>query len=182
MLMRITLLLLVCAGLLSGCGGMPKPNIDARQPRADQTLVRVAILATNYDEAWDRENVRLRCYQVWLNDAGVPERNEEVFTQNFDGKQGAARGTISMKESDGDSTNWVRLRFEVVSGENEASLNTSAGTTVEWYISSSIAQKDAALFAFLSRKGRSSYAIDAVYAMDPATGEMEQVLPSYYEN
>jgi hypothetical protein len=169
-------LLCLCL-LLVGCGGLPQPKIDGRTPRADQTLVRVAIIATNYDEAWDKENVRLVCEQEWLNDNDVAEKREPVFEQRFDAKQGVNRGSLTMKEMDGDSTRWVRLAFSIVSGENEATKNVSAGTTVDWKVSSDIAQKDAAFVAYISRKARNAYAIDALYAMDPATGAIEQVLP-----
>ena len=33
--------------------------------------------------------------------------------------------------------------------------------------------------AVISRKQRNNYQIDVLYAMDPQTGEMEQILPSY---
>ncbi|MBK8207611.1 MAG: hypothetical protein IPK87_12615 [Planctomycetes bacterium] len=181
--MRFALtVLLLCAGLLAGCGGMPKPQIDSRKPVADQTLARVAIVATNYDEAWDKENVRLRIHQVWLNDAGVPTNKEQVIDQPYNGKQGSNRGTIKMKESDGDSTSWVRLTFEIVSGENAQNENISAGTTVEWKLPSGLAQKDMLLVAVLSRSAKNNYKIDVVYGMNPETGEIEQVLPSSNES
>jgi hypothetical protein len=180
--MRIAMLLLFCAGMLAGCGGMPKPMVQGQKPRAGQTLVRVAIVPTNYDESWDRENVRVQGFQEWLNDDGVPAQKGDVFDQRLDKKQGITRGTIMMKELDGDETAWVRLKFQVVSGENEASENFSGGATTEWKMPSDLEQKDIIFLVVLSRKARDSYAIDVLYALDPATGAMEQVLPSGYEN
>jgi hypothetical protein len=174
-----TFAVLVFGALIAGCGGMPKPQIDAVKPRADATLVRVAIVATNYDDAWDKENVRLRAQQVWLNDDGVPTNTEQVFDQQYNGKQGANRGTLKMKDADGSSTSSVRLSFELVSGENKTNENISAGTTVEWDVPSALENKDIVLMAVISRKTRNNYKIDVLYAMNPETGEIEQVLPSY---
>ena len=174
-----TFAVLVFGALIAGCGGMPKPQIEAVKPRADATLVRVAMIATNYDDSWDKENVRLRAHQIWLNDDGVPTNKEQVFEQAYDGKQGANRGTLKMKDAEGSSTNRVRLAFELVSGENKTNENISAGTTVEWKASSSFENKDIVFVAVISRKQRNNYQIDVLYAMDPETGEMEQILPSY---
>ncbi|MBX3460035.1 MAG: hypothetical protein KF696_08720 [Planctomycetes bacterium] len=179
--MRIALLMLT-ATLLLGCGGMPKIVMDARKPVKDQTLVRVSVVATNYDDAWDKESVRVRIHQVWLNDSGVPTNKEQVIDQPHNGKSAANRGTIKLKEADGDSTRWVRLTFEIVSGDRPDTENISAGTTVEWKLSSSYAEKDIVLVAVLSRSAKNNYKIDAVWAMNPETGETEQVLPSSYES
>jgi hypothetical protein len=35
------------------------------------------------------------------------------------------------------------------------------------------------MVAVLSRKNRNSYTIDVLYALEPATGEIVQILPSY---
>ncbi|MCA8936920.1 MAG: hypothetical protein KDB68_12040, partial [Planctomycetes bacterium] len=65
----LAILSVLCIGaLIAGCGGMPKPQIEPVKPRADATLVRVALVATNYDDSWDKEGVRLRAHQIWLND------------------------------------------------------------------------------------------------------------------
>jgi hypothetical protein len=179
--MKLLALTFACAAsmLLFGCGGMPKPQIEAAKPRADATLVRVNITATNYDTSWDKENVRLRCSQIWLNDSGVPTNKEQVFDVAFNGRAGDARSTLKMKDSEGRSTNRVRLNFELVSGENKATENVSAGTTLEWKVPSGLEQKDIVFLAVVSRKARSNYAIDVLYAMDPVTAELVQVLPSY---
>lgn len=172
--------LVIATGLVvMGCGGMPEPQIESVEPRADATLVRVSMVATNYDTSWDNENLRLRTHQIWLNDAGVPTAKEQVFEQAFEGKQGANRGTIKMKDSDGNSDTDVRLSFELVSGENPSSENISAGTTLEWDIPSNMAEKDIIFLVVVSRKARNNYAIDVLYAVNPETGEIEQVLPSY---
>jgi len=181
--MRFGCLLLMFAGLmLVGCGGMPKPQIDSVQPRSDATLVRVAIVPTNHDSAWDKENVRLRCRQLWLDRSGVPTSNEVVFDQAFDGPQGTARGTIKMRDTNGRSTRRVRLAFEIVSGDNPQNESVSAGTTVEWTIPSSLNEKDIIFTAVISRRARSNYAIDVLYALNPETGVNEQVLPSKRES
>lgn len=177
-LLSLTFAFAACL-LLFGCGGVPKPQIEAAKPRPDSTLVRVSMAATNYDSSWDKENVRMRCSQIWLNNSGVPTNKEEVFDVAYNGRTGAVRGTLKMKDSEGRSTSRVRLNFELVSGENKQAENISAGTTLEWKLSSSLDQKDIVFFAVLSRKARNNYAIDVLYAMDPATGQMEQVLPSY---
>lgn len=179
--MRIALLTLT-ALLLLGCGGMPKVEISARKPVKDQSLVRVTVVATNHDDSWDKEYVRVRIHQLWLNDAGVPTNKEQVIDQPHNGKSGANRGTIKLKEADGDSTSWVRLSFEIVSGDNPGAENVSAGTTVEWKLSSTFWQQDFVFVAVLSRSAKNNYRIDAVWAMNPETGETEQVLPSYYES
>ena len=176
----IAALFVVCIGaVLAGCGGMPKPQIEAVVPHADATLVRVAMVATNYDDSWDKENVRLRVNQQWLNDDGVPTNKEEIFEQSYNARQGDNRGTIKMKDSEGSSTNRVRLVFELVAGENKANESISAATNLEWKLPSSLEQKDIVFVAVLSRKTRNNYAIDVLYAMNPVTGDMEQVLPSY---
>lgn len=174
-----TLVVLCIGTLVAGCGGMPKPVIESVKPREDATHVRVALVATNYDESWDKENVRLRVHQIWLNDDGVPTNKEQVFEQAYNGRQGDNRGTIKMKDAEGSSTNRVRLSFELASGENKANENLSAATNLEWKLSGSLAEKDLVLVAVLSRKTRNNYAIDVLYAMDPETGTIEQVLPSY---
>jgi hypothetical protein len=179
--MRTAILLLLCAGLLAGCGGTPKPRIEPQIPVEDQTFARVAIVATNYDRAWDAENVRVRCQQVWLDRRGVPARRAMVFEQPYDGKQGAVRGSIMMKDHEGRSTRWVHLMFEIVSGENPAIENFSAGTTVEWKIPSELAQKDTIFLAVINRRARNDYSIGVVYVIDPSTGEMVQLLPSSRE-
>jgi hypothetical protein len=177
---HLALLLVVCLGaLVAGCGGMPKPQVESVKPREDATHVRIALVATNYDESWDKENVRLRVHQVWLNKDGVPTNKEQVYEQAYSGRHGDNRGTIKMKDADGSSTSRVRLGFELVSGETKASENLSASTNLEWNLSSSLAEKDLVLVAVLSRKTRNNYAIDVLYAMDPETGYIEQVLPSY---
>lgn len=174
------LLLLVCMGtVLAGCGGMPEPQINAVEPRADATLVRVNMVATNYDSAWDSENVRLRAHQVWLNDDGVPVSKEMIFEQPYSAMQGAERGTIKMKDADGNSDDDVRLTFELVSGENPTTESTSAGTTVEWSVPSDFRRQDIVLMCVISRATRNNYAIDALYALHPQTGETVQILPSY---
>ena len=165
--------------LLAGCGGMPKPVIEAAKPRADATNVRVMMAATNYDDAWDKENVRLRCHQIWLNDDDVPTNKEQVLDAAYNGRQGDKRAVLKMKDTDGRSTTRVRMQFELVSGENKTNENVSAGTTLEWYVPSSLANKDILMVAVVSRKGKNSYALDVLYGMDPATGELVQILPSY---
>ncbi|MCA8918739.1 MAG: hypothetical protein KDB32_06650 [Planctomycetes bacterium] len=176
----LAILSVLCIGaLIAGCGGMPKPQIEPVKPRADATLVRVALVATNYDDSWDKEGVRLRAHQIWLNDDGVPTNKEQVFEQAYNGKQGANRGTLKMKDADGSSTSRVRLAFELVSGENKTNENISAGTTVEWNLPSSMENKDAVLVAMISRKTRNNYQIDVLYAMNPETGDLVQILPSY---
>lgn len=179
--MRLTALMVLVLGavLLVGCGGMPKPQIDASLPRSDATNVRAVLTATNYDNSWDKENVRLRVHQVWLNDDGVPTNKETVLDKPFAGQQGDQRAVLKMKDSEGQSTSRVRLQFELVSGENKTNENVSAAATLEWKLSSSLANKDLLLTAVISRKGRNNYAIDVLYALDPATGYLEQVLPSY---
>ncbi|MBZ0136417.1 MAG: hypothetical protein K8I27_08610 [Planctomycetes bacterium] len=172
-------LFFVCIGaVLAGCGGMPKPEIESVAPRADATHVRAVLAATNYDESWDKENLRLRCHQIWLNDDGVPTNKEQVFEAGYNDHAGARRGTLKMKEADGDSTSRVRLGFELVSGENAATENISAGTTIEWNLSSSYNNKDIVFVAVISRKTKNNYKIDVLYALNPETGELEQVLPS----
>jgi hypothetical protein len=181
--MRVSLMLgLLLSVLLVGCGGGPRPDIDAVKPRSDATLVRVAIVPTNYDGAWDAENVRLRCRQMWFDRSGVPTANEVVFDQPFDAPQGTARGTIKMKDADGRSTRRVRLAFDVVSGSNPQSENVSAGTSLEWRMPGNLSQKDLILTAVLSRRGHNNYAIDVLYALDPQTGVLEQVLPNKRED
>lgn len=172
-------LFVVCTGLLIGaCGGMPKPEIEAVTPRADATHVRAVVAATNYDEAWDKENLRLRCHQVWLNDDGVPTNKEQVFEAGYGDTTGGKRGTLKMKEADGDSTSTVRLGFELVSGENAVNENVSAGTTIEWKLDSSYNNQDIMFVAVISRKTKNNYKIDVLYALNPETGDLEQVLPS----
>lgn len=176
----IAALFVVCLGsLLVGCGGMPEPQIDAVEPRADATLVRVSMVATNYDESWDKENPRLRAHQVWLNDDGVPTAKEQVFEQSYTGSQGSNRGTIKMKDAEGNSDTYVRLSFELVSGENPTNENISAGTTLPWSVPSTMVERDIVFLAVISRKARNNYAIDALYSINPSNGEMVQVLPSY---
>ncbi|MBE7490872.1 MAG: hypothetical protein HS108_03770 [Planctomycetes bacterium] len=179
--MRISALfaLVFCFVMLAGCGGMPKPQIDATMPRSDATNVRASVMATNYDSSWDKENVRLRVHQIWLNRDGVPTNKETVLDKAFDGRQGDQRAVLKMKDSEGRSSNRVRLQFELVSGENKTNENVSAASTLEWKLSSSLANKDLLLLAVVSRKGRNNYALDVLYALDPATGYIEQVLPSY---
>lgn len=173
-------LFVLCIGaVLAGCGGMPKPTVESVTPRADATHVRVAVVATNYDESWDKENVRLRAHQIWLNDDDVPTKKEQVFEQSYNGRQADKRGTLMMKDADGDSTTNIILSFELVSGENATNENVSAATNLEWKVPSSLAEKDIVFVAVISRKTRNNYAIDVLYGMDPATGEMVQVLPSY---
>jgi hypothetical protein len=174
-----TLIVLCIGALVAGCGGMPKPEIEAVTPRADATHVRVAIIPTNYDESWDKENVRFRAHQIWLNEDDVPTKKEQVFEQAYNHRQGDKRGTLMMKDADGSSTTRIMLAFELVSGENATNENVSAATNLEWKVSSSLAEKDIVLVAVVSRKTRNNYAIDVLYAMNPATGDMEQVLPSY---
>lgn len=173
-----TLFLVALGAVLTGCGGMPKPQIEAVKPRADATHVRAIIAATNYDDAWDKENLRLRCHQIWLNDDGVPTNKEQVFEAAYGDSSGDKRGTLKMKEADGDSTSRVRLGFELVSGENAANENISAGTTIEWKLGSSFNNQDIIFVAVISRKTKNNYKIDALYALNPETGELEQVLPS----
>lgn len=167
------------AVVMAGCGGVPKPQIESQKPRADATLVRVSMVATNYDDSWDKEKVRLRVQQVWLNDDGVPTNKEIVFDHAFEGRQGGNRGTLKMKDNEGGNTNRVRLTFELVSGENAQNENISASTTLEWSLSSSFNNKDLVLVPVISRKTRNNYQIDVLYAMNPETGEIEQILPSY---
>jgi hypothetical protein len=174
--------LLLVAGVLAGCGGTPQPQISAVDPAADTTLVRVAIVPTNYNEAWGNENVRLRCRQLWFDRSGVPTNNETVFDQPFEGAQGKARGTIRMVDANERSTRRVHVAFEVISGENPQSETVSVSRTVEWRMPSNLAEKDLVLTAVISRRARNNYAIDVIYAMDPQTGEMEQVLPSSREH
>ncbi len=176
-ILTMTLALALCA--VAGCGGMPKPQIDAMAPRADATNARVTLTATNYDESWEKENVRLRIHQVWLNNDGVPTNKETIVDKPFNGRQGDARTVIKMKDADGKSTRDVRLQFELVSGENKTNENVSAAATLEWSVPSSLTNKDLVLLGVLSRKGRNNYAIDVLYALEPATGEILQVLPSY---
>ena len=173
------MLVVLCGVVLAGCGGMPKPAIDAVTPRADATHVRVAMIATNYDESWDKENVRLRAHQVWLNEDDVPTKKEQVFEQSYNSRQGDKRGTLMMKDTDGSSSSRIMLAFELVSGENASNENVSAATNLEWKVSSSLAEKDIVFVAVVSRKTRNNYAIDVLYAMNPETGDIEQVLPSY---
>lgn len=169
----------LCSVILFGCGGMPKPQIDANMPRSDATNVRAVLSATNYDDGWEKENVRLRIHQVWLNRDGVPTNKETVLDKAFGGRQGDQRAVFKMKDAEGGSTNRVRLQFELVSGENKSAENVSAAASMEWKLSSSLANKDLLLLCVISRKGRNNYAIDVLYALDPATGYTEQVLPSY---
>jgi hypothetical protein len=179
MRLAATFVVLCIGALLGGCGGMPKPQIEAVKPRADATLVRVSLVATNHDESWDKENVRLRAHQIWLNDNGVPTKKEQVFEQAYNRRQADTRGTLMMKDADGSSSSYVRLGFELVSGENATNENVSAATNLEWKVSSSFAEKDILFVAVISRKTRNNYAIDALYALDPETGNTEQILPSY---
>jgi hypothetical protein len=172
-------LVVLCGAVLAGCGGMPKPAIEPVAPRADATHVRVVIVATNYDESWDKENVRLRAQQEWLNENDVPTRNEQVFEQAFSTRGGSTRGTLMMKDTEGSSTSYVNLVFSLISGENAASENVSAETRLEWKVPSSLAEKDVVLVAVISRKTRNNYAIDVLYAMNPESGDLVQVLPSY---
>ena len=173
-----TLFLVGIGAILVGCGGMPKPEIEAVAPRADATHVRAVLAATNYDESWDKENLRLRCHQIWLNDDGVPTNKEQVFEASYGDSSGDKRGTLKMKEADGDSTSYVRLGFELVSGENAVNENISAGTTIEWKLNSSFNNQDILFVAVVSRKTKNNYKIDVLYALNPETGELEQVLPS----
>jgi hypothetical protein len=158
-------LVVLCGAVLAGCGGMPKPAIEPVAPRADATHVRVVIVATNYDESWDKED--------------VPTRNEQVFEQAFSTRGGSTRGTLMMKDTEGSSTSYVNLVFSLISGENAASENVSAETRLEWKVPSSLAEKDVVLVAVISRKTRNNYAIDVLYAMNPESGDLVQVLPSY---
>jgi len=32
--------------------------------------------ATNFDDSWDKENVRLRCHQIWLNDDNLADQRD----------------------------------------------------------------------------------------------------------
>lgn len=173
------LMLTLAATFVVGCGGMPKPKIEAVNPRADALNVRMVLTATNYDEAWASEKVHLRCNQIWLNEDDVPTKKEKVLDKFFDGRQGDARAVIVMKDNDGKQSDDVRLQFEVVSGENETQENVSSSATLEWSIPSGLRNKDIMMVCVLSRKSRNTYAIDVLYALEPATGEMVQVLPSY---
>ena len=174
-----TLVVLCIGTLIGGCGGMPKPQIEAVTPRADATHVRVALIATNHDESWEKENVRLRAHQRWLNDDDVPTKQEQIFERAYNDRKGDARGTLMMKDSDGSSTTRINLAFELVSGENASNENVSAATNLEWKVPSSLAEKDVVFVAVISRKTRNNYAIDVLYAMNPETGDLVQVLPSY---
>jgi hypothetical protein len=175
----LSALVVLCGALVAGCGGMPKPQIEAVTPRADATHVRVAIVATNYDSSWDKENLRFRAHQVWLNEDDVPTKKEQVFEQAYNSRGADKRGTLMMKDADGSSSTRINLEFALVSGENAANENVSASTNLEWKVSSSLAEKDIVLIAVISRKTRNNYAIDALYAMNPESGDLEQVLPSY---
>jgi hypothetical protein len=174
--------MLLAAAMLTGCGGTPQPQIGAVEPASDTTLVRVAIVPTNYNEAWESENVRLRARQLWFDRSGVPTNNELVFDQPFSGPQGTARGTISMIDANDRSTRRVHVAFEVISGENPQSETVSVSRTVEWRMPKQLSEKDLVITAVISRRARNNYAIDVIYAMDPQTGEIEQVLPSRREN
>jgi hypothetical protein len=165
------------AVLLAGCGGMPKPEIQAVTPRADHSLVRVSMSATNYGEAWDAENPRLRCEQVWLNRQGVQIEKTQVFEQPFNGRQGDRRSMIRLQNAEGKPDRWIRLYFEIVSGESAARENITAGTTVEYKVPSEFVRKDLLFLPVLSRKAGNSYAIDVLYIVDPQTGQTEQLLP-----
>lgn len=170
--------LTLAACVMVGCGGNPVPQIQAVAPRADATNVRVMLGATNFDESWEKENVRLRCQQIWLDDNDVPTEKELVLEKSFNGRQGDKRAVLKMKDSAGESTRWLLLQFEVVSGENPTQETISAATTIEWKVPSGLTNQDILFVGVLSRKNRNSYAIDVLYAMNPATGEMEQVLPN----
>jgi hypothetical protein len=173
-------LVVLCFGaVIAGCGGMPKPVIEPVAPRADATHVRVVMVATNYDESWDKENLRLRAQQEWLNENDVPTRNEQVFEHAYNTRGGGKRGTLMMKDAEGSSTSYVNLVFSLISGENAASENVSAETRLEWKVPSSLAEKDIVLVAVISRKTRNNYAIDVMYALNPESGDLVQVLPSY---
>jgi hypothetical protein len=167
--------------LLAGCGSMPKPKIKVQKPHKDATYVRVSIVPTNHDDGWKSENLRIRCSQIWLNDDGVPTNKEVVFDQPYEGDNGAMRYSLKMRDSEGDSTSEVRLQFELVSGVNE-NENVSAGTTIEWDVPSDFENGDIVFSAHVSRSGRNSYALDVLYATDPASGEHVQVLPSDEES
>lgn len=166
---------------LVGCGSMPTPKITAQKPHKDATYLRVSIVPTNHDEIWDKEKLRLRCSQIWLNDDGVPTNKEVVFDQAYGMGNGAIRYSLKMRDSDGDSTTDVRLQFELVSGENE-NENVSTGTTLDWDVPSEFTGGDAVFTAYISRNGRNSYELDALYIADPITGAHQQVLPSDDEN
>jgi len=165
--------------LAAGCGGVPKPPIEGVNPRPDSINVRMMIGATNYDEAWDNEKVRVICSQIWLNEDDVPERKELVFDKPFNGRQGESRAVVVLKELDGTPSNYVMLQFELKSGENPTQENVSASATLEWYVPSSMENRDILMVAVINRKSRNNYAFDRLYALEPDQGDIEQILPSY---
>jgi hypothetical protein len=173
------MMLTVLACVMSGCGGMPEPKIEGTAPRPDSLNVRMVLTATNFSEDWVAEKVHLSVQQSWLNEDGVPKKMEKVLEKFFDGRQGDARAVVLMKDIDGQQTDEVRLQFYVNSGENPTQINTSVSPTIEWSIPSGLRNKDILMVAVLSRKNRNSYAIDVLYALEPATGEIVQILPSY---
>ncbi|MEE9311915.1 MAG: hypothetical protein V3V10_05815 [Planctomycetota bacterium] len=156
---------------------MPKPNVKIQLPRKDATYVRVSMVPTNHDDVWGKEKLRLRCSQIWLNDDDVPTNKETVFDQPYNTDNAAMRYSLKMRDAEGDSSTDIRLQFELVSGENE-NENVSAGTTINWDVPSELAGGDIVFTAYISRNGRNSYALDVLYATDPANGEHVQILPS----
>lgn len=170
--------LFVLALGLAGCGGMPKPKITAAKAKPSTTNLRVGLVASNYDAAWDKENVTLYVVQQWRNNKDVPVKEETVAEKQFGKGQASTRGAITRKNAEGDETNKVFLKFELKSGPDPLNQNVSAAITREWKMSSSMADADLLFIAAISRTGENNYAIDVVYAQNLATGEIEQVLPS----
>lgn len=171
----LSLLILGC--VLAGCGGLPKPKITPVKAKAGTTNVRVTLVGTNYDTNWDKEGVKLYVTQQWRNKDDVPIGEELVAEKAFASGQGSTRGTIALRDGEKKETNWVVLKFELKSGPDPLNQNVSAAITREWKISSSWAEADMVLMCAISRTGNNNYAIDAVYAQNLATGEVEQVLP-----
>lgn len=175
---RFALLALVALVTIigTGCGGMPKPKIDAMPAAAGTTNVRLAVVATNYDSNWDAEKVKLIVRQQWLNDAGVPTQEDSVGEKSYFEKQADKRGAIQLKDARGNNTRDVNLAIELKSGTDPLNQNVSSSAQFRWGMGS-MAESDLLILAAVSRTGNNSYNIDACYAVDLANGQMQQLLP-----
>lgn len=169
--------LLVLGCLLAGCGGLPKPKITPQKAKPGTANVRVTLVAGNYDSNWDKEGLKLYVTQQWRNKQGVPVAEELVAEKAFSNGQGSTRGVIALRDAEKKETNRVVLKFELKSGPDPLNQNVSAALSREWKISSSWAEADMVMLCVVSRTGNNNYAVDAVYAQNMATGEVEQVLP-----
>jgi len=178
----LKLLILLTLTSVAACGGWPTPKINQVGSPKGTANFRLSIVATNYGPDWDEENVRLRISQEWLNDEDVPTNSDAILDSPFNQRGGDFRHVLQLRDSAGESSRDLILRFDLVSGKNAQNENVSASTTVRWYVPSAMSENDFLIVAQISRSGPNNYRIDVVYAMEPISAEIEQILPSEEES